>query len=169
MIKKIKPIYLLILLILIVVPLVFLLLSLFIKPSPRKTPSEAPIVTITPLPTPIPTLPPGVNELQIIRAAPIQSSQLAYLPVQSIELTFSDPILPEELKYNVEPFVETTVRQGSIPNALIIRPRSKWEDGETVVTILTTTTTKSGAKLLSSYIYRMISAIPPAPEGEGNY
>lgn len=168
-IYKIKPIYLLLLLIVIVIPVIFILLSLFRPSKIIPPPTITPAITVPPSKNPTPTLPPGITELKIIRAAPIQNPQIAYLPIQSIELTFTDPILPQELNYTVKPHIETTVRQGSISTALIIRPILKWQDGETIVTILPTTTTTSGARLLTPYIYRMISAIPPAPEGEGNY
>jgi|SRR3989344_4644920 len=168
-INKIKPIYLLILLVVIVVPLILLFLSL-LKPSITSPPASiTPTITLAPLPTIIPTLPPGVSELRVVRAAPIQNPQVAYLPIQSIELTFTDIVLPEELEYTIKPHVETTVHQGSISNALIIRPALKWEDGETIITILPSTTTSSGARIILPFIYKMISSLPPAPEGEGNY
>ncbi len=166
-VNKIKPVYLLILLVIIVIPLVLLLFSFF-KPTGPSTITPTPTLPLI-SPAAVPTLPPGVPELRIIRAAPIQNPQIAYLPIQSIELTFTDPILPEELNYSIEPYVDTTVRQGSISTALIIRPKVKWQDGETIITILPTTVVQSGARLVSPYIYRMLSAIPPAPEGEGNY
>jgi len=168
-INKIKPVYLLILLVVIVIPVVLLLLSLFRSSAPRLPTSITPPITPIPSQTPVPTLAPGVPDLKIIRAAPIQNPQIAYLPIQAIELTFTNSIPPEELKYTVEPHVETTIRQGSISNALIIRPAVKWQDGETIVTILTSTVTSDGARLLTPYVYRMISSIPPAPVGEGNY
>lgn len=166
-INKIKPTYLLILLVIIAIPLVLLLFPFFKLTGPS-TITPTPTMSLV-SPTAVPTLPPGVPELRIIRAAPIQNPQVAYLPVQSIELTFTKSVLPEELKYKVEPYVETTVRQGSISNALIIRPVLKWEDGETIITILPSTTTSNGARMSLPFIYRMISSIPPAPEGEGNY
>lgn len=168
MINKIKPIYLLILLVVTVVPLVLLLFSLL--KSPNQLPSKVIPTTIpSKIPTPIPTLPPGVSELRIIRSAPIQNINVFYLPIQSVELTFTDTVTPQDIKYKIDPHVETTVRQGSIPNALIVRPATKWDDGETTITILTTTSSQSGAKMATPYVYTMRSTIPPAPEGEGNY
>ena len=165
LLNRVKPIHLLILLIFIIIPLIVLLLS-FSRKSEREeiiVPTPTPSITG---PVPTLTLPPGVKTMEIIRSAPFPREDIFYLPIQPVELTFTDAVSPESLRYNVEPSIETKVEQGSIPNALIISPLKWWEDGTTKITVLSTTTSNSGAVLASPFTYDLRVSLPPAPNPE---
>ncbi len=168
LINRIKPIYLLLALLLLVVPTILLLITL-IRGAPER--EKVPQPTLTPAATVSPTIPPGVKTMSTIRAAPFSREDIFYLPNQPVELTFTEALLPQSVKYTAEPNVETKIEQGSIPNAIIISPVRWWEDGTTKITVLPETISQNGAILGTPFIYELRVSLPPAPDSksEENY
>ncbi|OGH15937.1 MAG: hypothetical protein A3C30_03815 [Candidatus Levybacteria bacterium RIFCSPHIGHO2_02_FULL_40_18] len=161
--KKIKTIYLFIVLFIIVIPVFFLLLSLILRPYvPRTETTPEPTREITSSPT----LGPQVKTFQVIRSSPRQSSDLFYLTFQPVEFLFSGVVIPENLKYTVEPFVKTSVRQGTVPNSLIITPAISWAEGRTKITVTQETKSTEGSALYPPFIYELNTSSPPIPDAE---
>ena len=170
LISKLKPIHLLIALVFLIIPIIAILLS-FIKSGKtidRKNIMPTPVVRPVTSPSP---LPPGVKTMQIIRAAPFSREDIFYLPIQPVELTFTDDVSPTDLKYTINPKVETLVEQGSIPTSIIISPVKSWVDGTTKITILSSTVSRNKTILNVPFIYELRTSLPPAPppESEDNY
>lgn len=163
--NRIKPVSLLIILVFLVIPLLLLWLALSFKPKGE----IVEIPTVPPTISPAPTLPPGTKTMKVFGSTPLQREDINYLPIQPIEITFTDSVAPESVKYTIDPYVEAVLEQGSISSAVIISPVASWKDGLTIITILNSTVSKNGARLSTPYIYEVRSSLPPEPEGDGNY
>lgn len=123
----------------------------------------------TPLPTAAPTQQINVNDLYVVGIIPEDTTK-TYLPVQPIQVTFTQAVSPSSLKYQVLPSSESFVTQGKTPNSLIISPTSFWNNGATTITILDTTMSDKGLGLKNPQSYVLKTDAPAIPANlQGGY
>lgn len=167
--NKINLFFLLIVFVFLIISIGILLFNLILpqKGAPKKEPSVFP--TLIPSTEPTLVLPTNAKIFSVIRNAPIQGPDIFYLPVQPVELTFSTPLEAGSLTYSVNPFVETVIKQGSIPTAVIISPTFSWKNGLTKIKIHKGNISLDGSILPSDFIYSLQTNLPPAPPEGENY
>lgn len=132
---------------------------------------NAPSTQITPVASPSPTRAPTPKgeSFTVVRTSPLESNDVFYLTIQPVEFLFSGIVSPQNLRYKVEPPVETLIQQGSVSNSLIISPKTTWTPGLTRITILSTTKSINNETLYPEYIYNLNTADIPVPQGDFNY
>ncbi len=130
-------------------------------PSSQITPISSPTLTRAPTPK--------GESFGVVRSSPLESNDVFYLTIQPVEFLFSGVVSPQSLKYKVKPPVETITQQGSVPNSLIISPKTTWAPGLTKITILSTTKSNNNETLYPEYIYNLNTAEIPVPQGDFNY
>ena len=158
---NIKPVFLFVILVFFITPVILLLIGLSVSRPQQKQPTPTPpIKNVSPTATTGPSNQDVQNTLFVVRAAPLQALDLFYLPVQPIELTFTSPISPENLKYTVSPFVETKTKQGTMSTSVIVYPAGNWKSGLTTVTIGSGTKSSSGSPLSQDFIYYLNTSLP---------
>lgn len=121
------------------------------------------------LPTPESSGQINKKDLYIVSIIPADTAQ-TYFPVQPIQITFTQPVSPSDLKYQVSPSSESFVVLGNTPNSLIISPTTFWNNGSTTITIMETTISGVGLKLKNPKTYILKTAAPTIPPNlEGAY
>lgn len=120
--------------------------------------------------TPMPTIEQiNTSELYITSIIPADTTNI-YLPVQPVQITFTQSISPDSLKYQAIPTSNSFVTQGKTPNSLIISPTTFWVNGTTTITIFKTTTSAGGLGLKNPQSYILKTAAPTIPPNlEGAY
>ncbi|MBP6913109.1 MAG: hypothetical protein KBC00_00675 [Candidatus Levybacteria bacterium] len=108
------------------------------------------------------------KELYITSISP-RDTALSYLPAQPIEITFTQEVATNSLNYTISPPTEVIVVKGTAPNTLIFAPKTFWENGEVIISFLSTTTSTSGGSLKNPQTYKIKVAIPTIPDLEGAY
>lgn len=139
--------------------IVFIVLSFLGSGSQQKPPTSQ----TTPTPQTFPS-----TALYISSITPADTSQ-AYLPVQPIQINFTQPINKNSLKYSVTPATESFVVSGQTANSLIIVPTTFWNGPRITITILGETISSTGNDLKNPQTYILNLAIPTIPQLEGAY
>lgn len=151
--------------IVVVIIIIFVIVSFFNVKSP-----------FTPTPTvPLPSVNPSVtqpvfdtSEQYITSITPLDTN-VSYLPVQPVQINFTQPVSITTLRYTISPSTESFVTVGENPNHAIIAPKTFWPNGIITITISGTTLSSSGKALKNPQSYKLNIAIPTIPDIEGDY
>ncbi|MBU1032004.1 Ig-like domain-containing protein [Patescibacteria group bacterium] len=145
-----------------------LLFSLF---GPKKTPQPTqPVIQATITPSP-PLLPITTTEtLTLISINPQQDLGQTYFPIKQIFFTFSEPMNPATFQVETSPDtkVVTTLKPGD-SNTIVVSPQDIWPQGITTITVLPSTTSVAGNKLVQPVVYKINTKFPdnPPPDSPG--
>lgn len=129
-------------------------------------------------PTPTTTIP-NVNptitapvfdttQLYITSITPLNTNS-SYLPVQPVQINFTQSVSKTGFKYAVTPITDTIVTAEENQRSIIIAPKTIWSDGITTITIESTTISSTGNVLKNPQVYRLNTAIPTIPDLQGAY
>ncbi|HSX40572.1 MAG TPA: hypothetical protein VLF68_03070 [Candidatus Saccharimonadales bacterium] len=148
--------------------LLFLTLRSSQKNEIAPTASPTPFVTLSPTRSPLISLSPSptvsVGPLRVVNILPLENINKQQLPIQFITITFNYPIHSAQVVYNVDPFVQTTIKDGDLPNQIVISPKNIWQEGITTITISVNTTAVNGTHLQAPVTYKIFTAFPTGGE-----
>lgn len=99
--------------------------------------------------------------LIITNTSPIANSKEEYLPITTVEFTFSEPVDPRVFRFQIDPYVQTYLRTKG--NTVLISPENIWKPGVTKIIILKDTISTFGNKLASDFEYAFTTNFPKEP------
>lgn len=108
----------------------------------------------------VPSSTPLPNELTLTSELPADDINSSYLPFQKVTLQFNDFVDPESVFIETNPNTQIDVFQGENGREIYIVPKAFWAIGRNYITILQTTTSVSGKRLLRPITYTINTAIP---------
>lgn len=147
-----KKILVLSLLFLTILPIVLLFIFFGTIPNTQVTPPQ---ISPTSMPR---VINPGQKEVTVVRTFPEQSNEI-FLPIQQVEIAFSQEISADNLLVTVSPEVIVKVGNSRIdPNIIIISPDPVWKEGLTEIIINTKSSTD--VILEKVLVYRINTAFP---------
>ena len=136
--------------------IVAVLLLFFLSSSTQRPSTSIPPAIITPTGTILENEP-----LRILNVLPPETTEQKYPPIQQVAFIFNYPVLPDSFVYDVQPFTETTARQGSDSNTIVVSVNDIWTDGTTVIRVLPQTKAFNDKGLPLGYTYRLYAGFPP--------
>lgn len=139
---------------------IFLMFLTNLQPNTKRQPP----VSVTPTAIPL-----SEDELFIVSILPTDRNAV-YTPAQPLQITFTQEVPPQNLKYTTLPQTQILIVKGEKPKTLIFAPRTFWQNGNTTITFLDSTQSNMGNVLKNPQTYTLKTAIPTIPEGlEGGY